>query len=551
MIVALLTLLTALVALLVGAGAYRHRPDPLALPVVLLMGAVFVWATPHAISMIHGEPSWVLFWTYLQYPGIVAAPLLYLVFALRYAGLDRWVTPRTVGILAVVPVVSLALIWTNSIHGLVWTSTTVETVLGVAVLVTENGTWFWIHLGYLYSLTGIALAILAYTTYARGHAYRTQDVLVFFAGAIPFGVNIAVNTGTSPIAQLDVTPLALAVAGVLFALALFRFDLIDVAALAHQDLIQQLDDGIVIVDQDGKVQDYNRRASELLGEIDAGMPLQEVLDFGLQADGGLVTLDRGHGLPRFFQPRETPLTDDRGNEVGRVVYLTDVTDIVRREQRLSVLNRVLRHNVRNELTVAFGTLELIDEEIQPEHQGLLDRVRDSLDQVLAFSEKARLLEERLDERGETVAVDVHDVLDRVVDQCRTQYPECEITIVDRAREGPDPLRIEVLDEMLLLESLKEVIGNAIEHNDSDVPTVEISVDATDSTVEVRIVDDGPGIPSSERQVLETVRESDLEHGSGLGLWFVHWTVSLSDGTLRIEDRAPTGTRVVLRLQRPG
>jgi signal transduction histidine kinase len=43
------------------------------------------------------------------------------------------------------------------------------------------------------------------------------------------------------------------------------------------------------------------------------------------------------------------------------VYLNDVTDVIEREQRISVLNRVLRHNIRNELNVVSAHLEMLEE----------------------------------------------------------------------------------------------------------------------------------------------------------------------------------------------
>lgn len=113
-----IVLASAIVALAVGVVALRERPDPLAVPLALLMFAAAAWAIPHAISFGYTDPATVAFWHRARYFGTTAAPLLYLVFALKYAGYERWLSrPFNVGI-AVVPAITILVVWSNPYQGL-------------------------------------------------------------------------------------------------------------------------------------------------------------------------------------------------------------------------------------------------------------------------------------------------------------------------------------------------------------------------------------------------------------------------------------------------
>lgn len=100
------------------------------------------------------------------------------------------------------------------------------------------------------------------------------------------------------------------------------------------------------------------------------------------------------------------------------------------------------------------------------------------------------------------------------------------------------------------EALENVLTNAVVHNDAETPEITASVtrngDRTD-TVDIRVADNGPGIPQDEIEPIRTGLETDLVHTSGLGLWVVKWIVEASGGTLRFEENEPRGSVVVLQL----
>ncbi|MDR5674717.1 histidine kinase N-terminal 7TM domain-containing protein [Halalkaliarchaeum sp. AArc-GB] len=536
---------SSVVALAVGVAALRQRPDPIAWPLAALMFAAAAWALPHGVALGYSSVEQVAFWHQLRYPGTVLAPVAYLVVALRYAGYERWLSRRSYALLSIVPAITITAVWTNPSHGLFWESLSIATVGGASVLVPEFGPLYWISLGYLYSITVLGLVVYAIAIARSGSVYRKQAVLLFVAAFVPLATNVAMNFGMGPEPTVDLTTTALAVSGLVFALALFYFDLLSLRPVARDRLVEALEDGVVVVGPDGEVRDFNPVAGRIFDGITVGQPADELLSSNVVSDGGELVVENG-GEERRFRPRSTPLTDGRDREIGRIVYLQDVTDVTEHEQRISVLNRILRHNVRNELNVVLGHLELLERRSTGGSVEHVETAIESSRRVVEFSEKARHVEQTLQGRDSAVEASATDVVDRVVSDARGRYPHADIAVELPERADPDD-RVSVVDLELFELAVAELIENAVEHHDCSSPRVTVRVEPDGELISIRIADDGPGIPEPERKILSSRAETDLVHGSGLGLWLVQWTASLSAGELSIGDNEPRGTVVTLSL----
>jgi signal transduction histidine kinase len=212
-----------------------------------------------------------------------------------------------------------------------------------------------------------------------------------------------------------------------------------------------------------------------------------------------------------------------------------------REQRLRVLNRFLRHNVRNEMSVVLNYAELIGEFADDDRVGSaaaeVQSVGESFVGVMA---KLRRLDTALEEPEGRV--DLAPAVEAAVERVREEHPSARFDL-DRPETAPV---VAVPDVGFAVESVCE---NAVVHDDDPEPTVEVSVTRTggpDPEVRVSVADDGPGIPEQELAVIEEGYETPLEHGSGLGLWIVHWIVAWkSDGEVEFEPNEPEGTVVTL------
>jgi signal transduction histidine kinase len=103
---------------------------------------------------------------------------------------------------------------------------------------------------------------------------------------------------------------------------------------------------------------------------------------------------------------------------------------------------------------------------------------------------------------------------------------------------------------LLSVAVENLLENAVEHNDADRPRVDVAVDPAtgdDRYTRLSVADDGPVIPEPELAVLRKGVETPLEHGSGIGLWLVHWAVTAAGGDVTFERTEPRGNVVTLVL----
>jgi len=219
----------------------------------------------------------------------------------------------------------------------------------------------------------------------------------------------------------------------------------------------------------------------------------------------------------------------------------------RLSDRLTILNRVFRHDIRNAVNVILGHTDRIRKGRNDRDQSI-DRIDEKARELQAVSERARRLERLLDlEQAATSPIDIADSLRSKAAALASDGPaEVETEI---------PASAEVCSTPLIEEAIDELLHNAVEHNDAATPRLGIRVRSTDcegdaGRVAIRIEDNGPGIPEHEIRVLERGHETKLHHSSGLGLWFVHWVVDASGGQMVFGDNEPRGSVVELRLPAP-
>jgi len=111
-----------------------------------------------------------------------------------------------------------------------------------------------------------------------------------------------------------------------------------------------------------------------------------------------------------------------------------------------------------------------------------------------------------------------------------------------------PERLGVFASESLEAALKELLINAVIHNDRETPEIQLTIGVDNSRVKLSVRDNGPGLSEFDKDVLESGGAIDaVTHGSGLGLWLVYWAVRRSRGKIQIEDCEPRGTEITIRL----
>lgn len=208
---------------------------------------------------------------------------------------------------------------------------------------------------------------------------------------------------------------------------------------------------------------------------------------------------------------------------------------------LEAIDRVLRHNLHNDMNVVAGYAATIQAQGEGPVARQAETIVETSRSLLETVDKERRITQLLTESNPSETFDLVPVLGRVVEGLQERYPEATIE-----SDLPDTLVVTAIRKVE--QAIEEVIENAIIHAPKSSPSVEISAERAHGSVRLRIADDGPGIPAMEQEVLTSGAEATpLYHGSGLGLWFVNLVVGHSEGELRFAANEPRGSIVTMQL----
>lgn len=687
---------SALMSVAAGVVAYlrtRERSDHAGTAVAATLGLVAVWATVFGFQVAVGTTAMAA--GLLRLKWLVSLPVvtMSLLFAIAYAGHGSWLTPPRVAALATEPALAGAVAVVNS-GGIFLTDIQAQTVAGTSLLVARPGPVLVAHAAYGVAAGVAFVSLLGRAALRSSDTYRVQAAVLSCVTAVPVVTASLFVLNPPWLPAFDATPLAFGLVSLTLLVAMSRYDLFDVASVAHETVFSELDDAIVVVDEDGRMVETNPAALEAFSldddwpGADAARVLPDaVVETGLldgedaeialdgrDVDGGsdglftgvgtnptyfeatceslgreglrllvfrdvteqtrierryrsyvehledIVAVANADGVLEYISPAvETVLGYDPDQLTGEVLtdyihpddrrgvaepfaeslgrpgervrvtfrvehrdggwrvldgvgvnrfhdphiggYLLTLRDETRRdryEQRLRVLTRVLRHDLRNELNVVLGYADVIEATGDDDAAEYAGRIQRSAERLASLGTRVRGVDQtlrRTDHGGRPV--DVARVVEEVTARADERFPKLTATV------DADAGVVAYADE-LLATAVWNVLENAVRHHDGEHPRVAVTLVADADEVELRIADDGPGIPEEDRSAVESGHETQLRHASGLGLWLVRWIVDGVDGELGFVDGADAGvegpatdriddigTVVVLRLRTTG
>ncbi|WP_082222606.1 histidine kinase N-terminal 7TM domain-containing protein [Halorubrum halophilum] len=556
--------------------ALRNRDIAGALSLGVLLSAVTFWAVGKIAELASPGLPATLFWANAQYAGIVVVIAMWLLFVLTYTGQYRWQTRRITLLLAVEPLLALFVIWTNESHGLFRTSTDLLSYGSLTGLISTPGPAFWVHTAYSYLLLFVGAVLIIRLLVRSDHLYRSQAIGLLLAVCSPWIGNGLFLLGATPPA-LDTTIIGFSITGVVLTVITVRHRLLDivpvVSEVARDKVIESMTDAVLIVDRRNRLVDGNPAAERLLDRemTDViGRPLAEAFpDLADAIDENANGSETGDGdvdgseagdadgtgafrteierreesAVRYYDVRVSPLQRGFGTLTGRLISLRDVTDQRQREQQLEVLNRLLRHNFRNDATAIRGNASLLRDDItDPAVLRRLETIERTVETMIERNERFSHLTGRLggsDRESINLTAELEEL---VATKCR-RHPEVTISF-----DCTTPAWVDTGG--IVVSALDELLTNSIKHNDAERPQVQVSImtdePSESDTVRLRIRDNGPGIPDHEIKPIDRGTETPLEHTSGVGLWLATWIIREVDGSLEFTE-TEDGTVVTVSL----
>ena len=306
--------LTAVLSIGLAAAIWRRRRVRGALILFAATIAIAEWTFAAAVEAAVIDTGQKMLWSQIEYLGMVNAVPLVLLFVLRYYNRWSWVTPIRIGLLWLIPMIAVVLAWTNDFHHLVWPSVA-RGDEALNILVYGHGPGFWAIVSYSYLVVGLIVLFVAREFVRQTPPFRHQGAAILIASICPALAGIAYFFDLTPIHGLDWTPIGCAAMISILSWSVFGLRFLNLVPVARELLVEQLQDGVIVLDPGGLVLDANPAARELLDadETAFGRPWQQFGRLGSVEQLGALISDSGSGAP---QASQRPRSAGAGRSAG-------------------------------------------------------------------------------------------------------------------------------------------------------------------------------------------------------------------------------------------
>lgn len=564
--------LTALAAVLTVMFLWKYRKSEEVRYLIFLEILIAIWALTYGFEFATNNLELKIFWSKMSYLGIAFAPLTYFLFTTSFSQKENIINPRNVALLSILPFITLVMVFTNDYHNLVWTEVTMHPEKNMAIY--YHGTWFWIYFGYSQLLIFSGLFNLISSIYKFSSFYRSQVGTLLIASFIPIIGNLMYITRINPIPGFDWTPLTFVFTGITVAFGVIRYRMFDLVPNAKNKLIDSMDDGVVVVNADGFVEDCNPVMFQILESDKKSIVLQSIENVFSKSPGLIKSVREKRkqslylDLPvnfvkRFYHITINPIFNHRNKFSGSFLLFHDITALKSAEKKLKKTNTRLKtemgkkekliesldsfaHTVAHDLKSLLGSIysssEVMEEAVQQEDKKLqvelMEMIKNSAEKTIKITQELLLLATTSQESIEKQTVNMKNSFAEAKNQLKELIENDNATIAE-PDEWPDakghPQWIE--------DVWVNYLSNAIKYGGN--PS-EISVGAEKiegEKIKFWVKDNGDGIPKSEHAKLfkKYVRlDPEKADGYGLGLSIVKQILDKLDGTVGVESTGKKG-----------
>lgn len=561
--------------------SWQRRASNHAILLLILALAITEWLAFYALQITGANLQTKLVFSDIKYIGVSFTPLLWVIFAINYANPGKPLPWRVILPLAIIPFLTSILALTSNWHGLFWSGFQLKDYGNVSDFDAVYGPWYWVHLAYSYLLI-LAGTFIVFRTMRRSQGlHRRQAIALVVAVLTPWIGNILYFSGLSPIPYLDLTPFAFTITVTALTWAILGFRLVDLAPIARDLVVDEMKDGMIVLDTQDRIVDINPAAERLirLSASDVvGQPAREALSAWpelLERYGNVTdALDEIYmgesAMAKWLELYISPLYDHQRRFLGRVIVMRNITTRREMENALSLaleqaqeaselksqlLARV-SHELRTPLSGMLGFAELLDmnsfgalEEGQKTAIGQIIESGNYLNGIInQLLDQAQLASETL--VLEMAPFSLNELIQKLKGNMNVSAREKGLTFnIELAPELPEPL---YGDARRIEQILVNLIGNAIKFTQKGHVDLSICLSGAKHWT-IQVSDTGPGIPEeAQSYIFEAFRMVntnivDQNRGAGLGLAITHQLVELMKGSIQVESQPGQGSTFTVTL----
>ncbi len=330
-------LITALIMLILSIIAWRRRSSGTAaifLSICLL--SVSIYCFGYAMELQSQTLQTAMFWVRFQHWGIDFIAPFWLLFALAVSGYEKWINKKLIIAIFIIPVVlflaSQTLGWLNLSHHNPRMDRS-----GLFPIFTYDRTIFnYIVVGY-YSLCLAISMILFLIMYLKSVSSFKNQVIIYLLGSLPPWVALILYNLDLFTLNIDLTPLAVGLSGVLFTIGFTKYKILDIVPMARDIIFENIKEGVLILDMENRIIDFNPALKLIFHELKdqvVGKPFKDILssypllsEFVDHATNDSIEFRMGKlSFTSYYRVRLSIIDNDKGKVIGKIISFYDFTN---------------------------------------------------------------------------------------------------------------------------------------------------------------------------------------------------------------------------------
>lgn len=341
--------MSGVLSLILALYAYLKRRIFSSSTIFILMSifsAIYIFG--HALELSSTRMDEIKFWLKIQYFGMPYIPPLSLMLTLQFCGLERFIRPKFMIPLFIIPFITNILSATNDLHHLFYRSVYFRANEVQPLIDIIPGSWYIVHGSFTFGCMILGTFILISYWYQTKANYWKQIATMIIGFIIPMAASFLYLLGLTP-NGMDPVPIVMCFTSSLYLWAILSTKLFVLAPIARERVFENMRDGVIVVDTNNRIVDFNYVAESIIANLNItaiGKEIEVIWNssgmgnFPFQTEELLATQECeqfNSYTEKYYQIHHTPVRNNKGITGGRIIVLIDITKQKALENRLKQL----------------------------------------------------------------------------------------------------------------------------------------------------------------------------------------------------------------------
>lgn len=539
-----------------------------------MMLGIAIWALSYGLELSSTSLEQMLFWINVEYLGIAFIPAFWLLFLLKFTGKDKWLNPKYFYAFMLLPLLTLLMVWTNKYHHLHYKSISLDDSGPFPLLNLETGPWYIVHTIYFYTLLVWGVILLVNKYRKSDQVFRRQNLTILIAVFIPWVANVLYLFGYRPMGHIDSTPFAFIITMLFLSIGLVRFRLLDIIPIAREKVIEAMNEGLIVTDNQDRVVDLNQEIRKILKieekkiigkRLELILPEQPELYELIKARKGGQLQFKLVNSEFFLEASLTPLFENQHAYSGLIILIRDITERVEIENKVRLqsdellgmnklkdrLFSIISHDLRGPLINLNDIIKMLNEGMitEEEFKSFVPQLSKNIGYTTGLLENL-LFWSKSQLQGEVVKpvyFNLKEVSVNILHLFENTIHEKDILIENNIQLSS---KVYADKDMIQL-IVRNLISNAVKFSKRG-GSIKLTTRTEGNNTILCVTDTGVGISEADQKKLFeqetfTTRGTDNEQGTGLGLLLCKDFIEKNGGSIWVESEIGKGSKFCVRI----